>query len=83
MVENDNMIRTQISFYKALYLCARRTAKRWGVSLAEPYRRSVGETLVREDAGTEPPRMRYAGIVEGAPQDRTTVHEVVYGREAP
>jgi len=77
------MIRTQISFDKALYERARRAARRLGVSLAELCRRSVAETLAREEAGAERPWMRYIGIVEGSPEDSAMVDAMVHGRETP
>jgi hypothetical protein len=78
---SDNMIRTQISFDKALYDRARRAAKRQGVSLAELCRRSVAEAVGRDDAVQ--PWMKYVGVIEGNPNDSSTVDEVVYGRDAP
>lgn len=77
------MIRTQISFDKVLYERARRAAGRLGVSLAELCRRSVAETLARDEAGADRPWMRYIGIVEGSPHDSATVDAVAYDREAP
>jgi len=75
------MIRTQISFDKALYDRARRAAKRQGVSLAELCRRSVAEVVGRNDDGQ--PWMKYIGVIEGNPNDSSTVDAVVYGRDAP
>jgi hypothetical protein len=75
------MIRTQISFDKALYERARRAAKRQGVSLAELCRRSVAEVVGRDD--TAQPWMKYIGVIGGDPNDSSTVDEVVYGRDAP
>jgi cytidylate kinase len=75
------MIRTQISFDKALYIRAKRVAKRRGISLAELCRRSVAEVVATED--TQRPWMRYVGIFDGEPDDSATVDEVVYGRESP
>jgi hypothetical protein len=75
------MIRTQISFDKALYERAKRAAKRRGVSLAELCRRSVAEVVARDDV--QHPWMNYIGTVDGEPDDSTSVDEVVYGRDAP
>jgi hypothetical protein len=75
------MIRTQISFDKALYERAKRTAKRQGVSLSELCRRSVAEAVAHDD--TDKPWMRYAGTVDGDLDDSTRVDEIVYGRNAP
>jgi hypothetical protein len=75
------MVRTQISFDKALYDRARRAAKRQGVSLAELCRRSVAEVLGRDDAAQ--PWMKYIGVIEGKPHDSSTVDAVVYDRDAP
>jgi len=75
------MIRTQISFDKALYERAKRAAKRQGISLAELCRRSVAEAMTRED--TEHPWMKYVGIIDGDPDDSASVDEVVYGRDTP
>ena len=57
------MIRTQISFDKALYERAKRAAKRRGVSLAELCRRSIAEAVGRDD--TAHPWMQYIGVVDG------------------
>ena len=75
------MIRTQISFDKSLYERAKRAAKRRGVSLSELCRRSLAETVAKDDSRL--PWMEYAGVVEGARDDSTRVDEVVYGRETP
>jgi hypothetical protein len=75
------MIRTQISFDEALYERAKRAAKRRGVSLAELCRRSIAEVVGRDD--TALPWMSYMGVVEGEPNDSSSVNEVVYGRDAP
>ena len=77
------MIRTQISFDKALYERARRSARRHGISLAELCRRSVADAIARDDAGGERPWMRYVGIVEGTPEDSKSVDSVLYDRERP
>ena len=75
------MIRTQISFDKALYEQAKRFARRQGISLAELCRRSVAETIAR--GGSSEPWMSYVGSIDGSPGDSASVDEVVYGREAP
>jgi len=75
------MIRTQISFDKALYERAKRAAKRRGVSLAELCRRSIAEAVGRDD--TAHPWMQYIGVVDGDAGDSTSVDDVVYGRDAP
>ena len=75
------MIRTQISFDKALYERAKRAAKRRGVSLAELCRRSIAEVVGRDD--TALPWMIHVGVVEGDAKDSSSVDDVVYGRDAP
>jgi hypothetical protein len=75
------MIRTQISFDEALYERAKRAARRRGVSLAELCRRSIAEVVGRDD--TSLPWMSYMGVVEGDPDDSSSVDDVVYGRGAP
>ena len=78
---DDNMIRTQISLDQELYESAKTLAKQKGISLAELFRRSLAETVQSEP--NDKPWMAYAGIVEGNPEDSSTVDEVVYGRETP
>jgi hypothetical protein len=75
------MIRTQISFDKALYERAKRAAKRRGISLAELCRSSVAEIVGRDD--NEHPWMSYMGIVDGDVNDSSSVDDVVYGRDTP
>lgn len=75
------MVRTQISFDKALYERAKRAAKQRGVSLAELCRRSIAEVVGRDD--TAHPWMNYIGVVDGDTNDSSRVDEVVYGRDAP
>ena len=75
------MIRTQISFDRALYERAKRAAKRRGVSLAELCRRSIAEVVSRDD--TQHPWMNYVGVVDGDADDSASVDAVVYGRDAP
>jgi len=75
------MIRTQISVGADLYARAREIARRQGISLAELCRRSLEEAVARQP--TERPWMKYAGIVEGNPEDSSSVDEVVYGRDRP
>jgi hypothetical protein len=77
----DNMIRTQISVDKDLYLRAKEVARRRGISLAELCRRSLEEVVAREP--TKKPWMVYAGILEGRGEDSSSVDSVVYDREAP
>jgi hypothetical protein len=78
---SDNMIRTQISLDKSLYERAKRTAKREGVSLAELCRRGIAEVVARDD--TQHIWMNYIGVVDGEPDDSSSVDDVVYGRDAP
>ena len=75
------MIRTQISVDAALYARAKQVARRQGISLAELCRRSLAEAVGRQPS--KKPWMAFAGMVEGRPEDSSTVDEVVYGREAP
>lgn len=75
------MIRTQISLDETLYKRAKRAAKRQGVSLAELCRRGVAEVVARDD--TDHPWMGYIGVIDGEPDDSTSVDEVVYRRGAP
>ena len=75
------MIRTQISFDAKLYARAKIVARRQGISLAELCRRCL-QTAIAAEPG-EKPWMKYAGIVDGGPDDSTTVDEVVYGRDRP
>jgi hypothetical protein len=75
------MIRTQISFDKALYERAKLLAKRRGVSLAELCRRSVAAAVAGDE--TSHPWMEFIGVVDGDTNDSTSVDEVVYGRDAP
>ena len=75
------MIRTQISFDAKLYARAKIVAKRQGISLAELCRRCVQAAIAADKE--EKPWMKYAGIVEGEPEDSSTVDEVVYGRDRP
>ena len=72
---SDNVIRTQISFDKALYDRVRRAAKRQGVTLAGFCRRSVAEVVGREDA--RQPWMKYIGVIEGNPNGSSTAVDVV------
>lgn len=75
------MIRTQISFDKTLYERVKRSAKRQGVSMAELCRRCVSESVAKEDLSK--PWMKFAGRIEGAAGDSSSVDEVLYGRAAP
>lgn len=64
-----------------LYARAKRTAQSQGISLAELCRRGLQEMVAREDS--DKPWMRYAGILEGEPEDSASVDDVVYGRGRP
>lgn len=75
------MIRTQISVDEDLYEQAKKTAKRYGVSLAELCRRSLVALIAREPS--QRPWMSYAGSLEGTPDDSSSIDEVVYQRESP
>ncbi len=75
------MIRTQISVDADLYARAKKVARQLGISLAELCRRSLEETVAQHPSAK--PWMVYAGIVEGRPEDSSTVDEVVYGRATP
>jgi hypothetical protein len=77
----DNMIRTQISVDADLYARAKEIARREGISLAELCRRSLEEAVARQPS--KKPWMKYAGIVDGSPEDSATVDAVVYGRDRP
>jgi hypothetical protein len=52
-----------------------------GISVAELCRRGLEETIARQP--TSKPWMAYAGILEGRPEDSSTVDEVVYRRCEP
>lgn len=75
------MIRTQISVDDELYKRARLVAKQRGISFAELCRNSLQEVVGREPS--DKPWMKFAGIVNGEPDDSATVDVVVYGREHP
>jgi post-segregation antitoxin (ccd killing protein) len=75
------MIRTQVSVDVDVYARAKAVARRMGISVAELVRRGLQETIAREP--TSKPWMAYAGILEGRPEDSSTVDEVVYGRSQP
>ena len=77
----DNMIRTQISFDAKLYARAKIVARRRGISLAELCRQSLENTLVAETP--DQPWMKFAGIIDGQPDDSASVDDVVYGRDRP
>jgi hypothetical protein len=82
MPYSDNtMIRTQISVDEDLYERAKEVAKRQGISLAELCRRGLASIVGREPSSR--PWMAYAGILEGAEDDSSSVDAVVYDREAP
>jgi len=75
------MIRTQISFDAKLYARAKILARRRGISLAELCRQSLETTLAAETPNK--PWMKFAGMVDGQPEDSGTVDDVVYGRDRP
>lgn len=75
------MIRTQISVDEKTYVQAKEVARRLGISLAELCRQSLAEVIARQP--TSKPWMAYAGILQGHPDDSSTVDEVVYGRAEP
>jgi hypothetical protein len=75
------MIRTQISVDPRLYSRAKAVARRMGISLAELCRRGLEEAVARQPS--DKPWMAYAGVIEGRPEDSSTVDEVVYGRAEP
>ena len=75
------MIRTQVSVDVDVYTRAKAVARRMGISVAELVRRGLQETIAREP--TSKPWMAYAGILDGRPEDSSTVDEVVYGRSEP
>ena len=72
------MVRTQISVDEELYPRAKQTARSQGISLAELCRRGLQEMVAHDDSDN--PWMRYAGVLEGAPVDSSSVDEVVYGQ---
>jgi hypothetical protein len=75
------MIRTQISFDRTLYARAKIVARRHGISLSELCRRSLQAAIAGES--DDKPWTKYAGIIDGDPDDSTTVDDVVYGRDRP
>lgn len=78
---SDNMIRTQISVDEETYRRAQALAKEQGISLAELCRRGLEAMLARKSVSK--PWMDFAGIVEGAADDSTSVDDIVYGRAEP
>jgi hypothetical protein len=76
------MIRTQISFDRALYDRAKKVAKRQGVSLAELCREGLRAVVGREPVSA--PWAKYLGQFS-SDDDRTSesIDNVVYGRERP
>lgn len=69
------MVRTQIRLTEEEYKAAKQEARRLGISLAEPLRRSL-RTLLPADEGR--PWMRYAGSIEsGDPASSQTVDDLV------
>jgi hypothetical protein len=75
------MIRTQISVDRDLYERAKKAARQRRISLAELCRRSLEELIAREP--TDKPWMKYAGVIEGRPDDSESIDDVVYGRDRP
>ncbi len=75
------MIRTQISVDQSLYIKAKQVARRQGISLAELCRRALEVVVARQPS--RKPWMKYAGSIEGRPDDSRTVDEVVYARDRP
>jgi hypothetical protein len=75
------MIRTQISVDRDLYERAKKAARQRRISLAELCRRSLEEMIAHEPA--DKPWMKYAGVVEGRPDDSASIDDVVYGRDRP
>lgn len=73
------MIRTQVSLPEKEYQCAKREARRLGISLAELLRRAL-RSVLRVDESK--PWMRYAGMVEsGDSKSSQSMNDVVYGRK--
>ncbi|MET0592938.1 MAG: CopG family transcriptional regulator [Polyangiaceae bacterium] len=75
------MIRTQISFDAKLYARAKTLARKQGISLAELCRQSLASAIAAETS--DKPWMKYAGTIDGHPDDSGSVDDVVYGRDAP
>jgi hypothetical protein len=75
------MIRTQISVDDELYEQAKRVARQKGISLAELCRRGLEELVAREPS--DKPWMAFAGILDGAEDDSSTIDAMVYERESP
>lgn len=76
------MVRTQISLEEELFSRAKEAARRQGISFAELCRRGL-ETVMVPREPSDKPWMRFAGILDGSPEDSESVDEVVYGRESP
>jgi hypothetical protein len=73
------MLRTQVSLDPEDYKLAKREAAVLGISVAEYVRRAIRNAL---PATTQPPWMRYAGLVEsGNPRSSQAIDEIVYGRK--
>ena len=68
------MVRTQISVDANLYKRAKMLARSQGISLAELCRRSLEIAVAVQPTGK--PWMKFAGIVEGRPNDSSTVDKV-------
>ncbi len=77
MVDDDNMIRTQVSLEEEDYRLAQREAKAQGISVAEFVRRAIRQMLPPPGKA---PWMRYAGLVEsGNARSSQSIDDVVYG----
>ena len=50
-------------------------------SFTELCRRGIAAIVRR--GRTDNPWMRYAGVIEGEPEDSVRIDEIVYGRESP
>jgi len=72
------MIRVQISLDADVYAKAKDVARRMGVSVAELCRRGLEETIARQPSAK--PWMAFSGILDGRPEDSSTVDEIVYER---
>lgn len=73
------MIRTQISLTATEYLLAKREAKKWGVPLAEYFRRALRLLL---PVKSKQLWMSYSGMVaSGDAASSQNIDEVVYGQK--
>jgi hypothetical protein len=73
MVRNF-MVRTQISIDAEVYKRAKMLARGQGISFAEFCRRSLEIAVAAQSTGK--PWMRFAGIIQGRPDDSSTVDKV-------